>query len=151
MDLEELIKDRVFYYFSCLSKIPHGSRNTKQISDHCVDWAKQHGFEYHQDKFNNLIIIKEASKGREDDDPIILQGHLDMVCEKADGIDKDMSAEGLDLFIDGDFLKAKGTTLGGDDGIAIAMILTMVGATFRRQCFHTICLLVRPFAFASRT
>ena len=64
MDLEELIKDRVFYYFSCLSKIPHGSRNTKQISDHCVDWAKQHGFEYHQDEYNNLIIIKEASIGR---------------------------------------------------------------------------------------
>ena len=125
MDLEELIKDRVFYYFSCLSKIPHGSRNTKQISDHCVDWAKQHGFEYHQDEYNNLIIIKEASKGREDDDPIILQGHLDMVCEKADGIDKDMSLEGLDLFIDGDFLKAKGTTLGGDDGIAIAMIMAL--------------------------
>ena len=125
MDLQELIKDRVFYYFSCLAKIPHGSRNTKQISDYCATWAKQHGFEYHQDEFNNLIIIKEASTGRENDDAIILQGHLDMVCEKAEGIDKDMSVEGLDLFIDGDFLKAKGTTLGGDDGIAIAMIMAV--------------------------
>ena len=125
MDLQELIKDRVFYYFSCLAKIPHGSRNTKQISDYCATWAKQHRFEYHQDEFNNLIIIKEASTGRENDDAIILQGHLDMVCEKAEGIDKDMSVEGLDLFIDGDFLKAKGTTLGGDDGIAIAMIMAL--------------------------
>ncbi len=125
MDLQELIKDRVFYYFSCLAKIPHGSRNTKQISDYCATWAKQHGFEYHQDEFNNLIIIKEASTGRENDDVIILQGHLDMVCEKAEGIDKDMSVDGLDLFIDGDFLKAKGTTLGGDDGIAIAMIMAL--------------------------
>ncbi len=125
MDLQELIKDRVFYYFSCLAKIPHGSRNTKQISDYCATWAKQHGFEYHQDKFNNLIIIKEASPGRENDDAIILQGHMDMVCEKAEGIDKDMFVEGLDLFIDGDFLKAKGSTLGGDDGIAIAMIMAI--------------------------
>ena len=125
MDLQQLIKDRVFYHFSCLSKIPHGSRNTKQISDHCVDWAKQHGFEYHQDEYNNLIIIREASKGRESDAPIILQGHLDMVCEKAEGIKKDMAMEGLDLYIDGDFLKAKGTTLGGDDGIAVAMIMAL--------------------------
>ena len=125
MDLQQLIKDRVFYHFSCLAKIPHGSRNTKQISDYCASWAAKHKYECHQDEFNNLIIIKEASAGRENDEPIILQGHLDMVCEKAEGIDKDMSVEGLDLFIDGDSLKAKGTTLGGDDGIAIAMIMAL--------------------------
>ena len=107
MLLQELTKDRVFYYFSELAKIPHGSRNTKKISDYCVSFAKEHGLEYHQDDLNNVIIIKQASQGRENDDPIILQGHLDMVCEKAEGITKDMSVEGPDLVIDGDYLKAK--------------------------------------------
>ena len=126
MLLQELTKDRVFYYFSELAKIPHGSRNTKKISDYCVSFAKEHGLEYHQDDLNNVIIIKQASQGRENDDPIILQGHLDMVCEKAEGITKDMSVEGPDLVIDGDYLKANGTTLGGDDGIAVAMILAIL-------------------------
>ena len=126
MLLQELTKDRVFYYFSELAKIPHGSRNTKKISDYCVSFAKEHGLEYHQDDLNNVIIIKQASQGRENDDPIILQGHLDMVCEKAEGITKDMSVEGSDLVIDGDYLKANGTTLGGDDGIAVAMILAIL-------------------------
>ena len=97
MLLQELTKERVFYYFSELAKIPHGSRNTKQISDYCVRFAIDRGFEYHQDELNNVIMIKEASEGREDDEPLILQGHLDMVCEKAEGITKDMSIEGLDL------------------------------------------------------
>ena len=126
MLLQELTKDRVFYYFSELAKIPHGSRNTKKISDYCVSFAKEHGLEYYQDDLNNVIIIKQASQGRENDDPIILQGHLDMVCEKAEGITKDMSVEGPDLVIDGDYLKANGTTLGGDDGIAVAMILAIL-------------------------
>jgi dipeptidase D len=124
--LQELTKERLFYYFSELAKIPHGSRNTKQISDYCVRFAKERGLEYHQDELNNVIIIKKASKGRENDEPLILQGHLDMVCEKAEGVTKDMTAEGLDLFIDGDFLGAEGTTLGGDDGIAVAMILSIL-------------------------
>lgn len=126
MLLQELTKERVFYYFSELAKIPHGSRNTKQISDYCVNFAREKGFEYHQDELNNVIIIKEASKWRENDEPLILQGHLDMVCEKAEGITKDMSVEGLDLCIDGEYLKADGTTLGGDDGIAVAMILAIL-------------------------
>ena len=125
MLLQELIKERVFYYFSELAKIPHGSRNTKQISDYCVKFAREKGFEYHQDELNNVIIIKEASKWRENDEPLILQGHRDMVWERAEGITKDMSVEGLDLCIDGEYLKADGTTLGGDDGIAVAMILAI--------------------------
>ena len=119
MTIEELIKEREFYYFNELAKIPHGSRNTKKISDFCVNWAKEHDLEYHQDKLNNIIIIKEASKGREADEPVILQGHLDMVCEKEEGVKKDMAREGLDLYIDEDYLKARGTTLGADDGIEI--------------------------------
>lgn len=117
---------RVFHYFEKIASIPHGSRNTKQISDYCKNWAIEHSLEYYQDASNNVIIIKEASAGRENEEPIIIQGHLDMVCEKAEGVNKDMDVEGLDLIVDGDVLKANGTTLGGDDGIAVAMALAIL-------------------------
>lgn len=126
MSVFNLEPARVFHYFEEISKIPHGSGNTKLISDYCAEWAKSQGFEYHQDSSNNIIIIKEASAGRENENPIIIQGHLDMVCEKAEGVEKDMETEGLDLYVDGDLLKAKGTTLGGDDGIAVAMAMALL-------------------------
>ena len=118
--------ERVFYYFENLAMIPHGSRDTKAISDYCVGFAVEHDFEYYQDGDNNVIIIKEASKGREEENPIIIQGHLDMVCEKAPDCTKDMAKEGLDLFVDGDMVGAYKTTLGGDDGIAVAMALAIL-------------------------
>ena len=118
--------ENVFYFFEELSKIPHGSGNTKAISDYCVNFAKERGLECHQDDVNNIIIIKEATKGYEKSEPIIIQGHLDMVCEKEVDCTKDMDNEGLDLYVDGDFLKAKGTTLGGDDGIAVAYGLALL-------------------------
>lgn len=124
--LEGLNPERVFYYFEELSKIPHGSTNTKTISDYCVAYAKEHGFEYYQDASNNVIIIKEAKKGEENREPIIIQGHLDMVCEQAPDCTKDMEKEGLDLFVEGDLIGAKGTTLGGDDGIAVAYALAIL-------------------------
>lgn len=123
---EQLEPARVFYYFEEIASIPHGSRNTKQISDYCVDFAKAHNLEYYQDDYNNVIIIREASNGYEAKDPIIIQGHLDMVCEKEPGCTKDMNTEGLDLYIDGEVLRAKGTTLGGDDGIAVAIALAIL-------------------------
>lgn len=116
----------VFYFFEELCKIPHGSGNTKAISDYCVNFAKERGLEYHQDDLNNVIIIKEATKGYENSEPIIIQGHLDMVCEKEVDCDKDMDTEGIDIYVDGDLLKAKGTTLGGDDGIAVAYGLALL-------------------------
>ncbi|MBE5900690.1 MAG: aminoacyl-histidine dipeptidase [Lachnospiraceae bacterium] len=118
--------ENVFYYFEELSKIPRGSGNTKAVSDYCVAFAKEHNLECHQDAVNNIIIIKEATKGYENSEPIIIQGHLDMVCEKEVDCTKDMDKEGLDLYVDGDFLKAKGTTLGGDDGIAVAYGLALL-------------------------
>lgn len=124
--LENLQPSRVFYYFEELCKIPHGSRNTKQISDFCVAFAKEHALEYRQDADNNVIIIKEASAGYENAEPVIIQGHLDMVCEKTADCPKDMEKEGLDLYIEGDLLRAKETTLGGDDGIAVAMALAIL-------------------------
>ncbi|MBQ1870646.1 MAG: beta-Ala-His dipeptidase, partial [Lachnospiraceae bacterium] len=118
--------DEVFYYFEELCKIPHGSGNTKAVSDYCVNFAKAHNLEYHQDEINNVIIIKEATPGYEKAEPIIIQGHLDMVCEKEEDCNIDFEKDGLDLYVDGDLLKARGTTLGGDDGIAIAFGLALL-------------------------
>lgn len=120
-EITNLEPKRVFYYFNEISKIPHGSGNTKEISDYLVDFAKSHNLTYRQDNLNNVIIWKEG-KGK----PVIIQGHMDMVCEKEPGCKKDMDKEGLELIIDGDFLTAKGTTLGGDDGIAIAIALAIL-------------------------
>ena len=124
--LEHLQPERVFYYFEKMCGIPHGSGNTKQISDFCVDFAKEHGLEYYQDADNNVIIIKEATAGYENSKPVILQGHLDMVCEKTADCSKDMATEGLDVYVDGDEVRAKDTTLGGDNGIAVAMALAIL-------------------------
>ena len=126
--LEQLEPQSVFHFFEQMCAIPHGSGNTKAISDWCAAFAQERGLEYHQDADNNIIIIKEATPGYEQAEPIILQGHLDMVCEKELGCTKDMETEGLDLMIDGDWVRAKGTTLGGDDGIAVAMALAVLDA-----------------------
>lgn len=124
--LDHLEPKGVFRYFEELCAIPHGSGNTKAISDWCVDFAKARGLEVYQDAMHNVIIVKEASAGYEDAEPMIIQGHLDMVCEKTSGCVKDMEQEGLDLAIEGDFIRAVDTTLGGDDGIAVAMALAIL-------------------------
>lgn len=121
-----LDSQKVFDYFEEISAIPHGSRNTKQISDYLVAFAKAHELEYYQDKANNVVMIQEATVGYEDADPIIIQGHMDMVCEKESGHEIDFEKDGLELYVDGDFLKARGTTLGGDDGIAVAYALAVL-------------------------
>ena len=119
--LDQLEPKNVFRFFEQMCAIPHGSYNTKAVSDWCVAFAKERGLEHYQDEMNNVILIKEASVGYEEAQPVILQGHLDMVCEKAPGCEKDMAREGLDLAVEGDYIYAEGTTLGGDDGIAVAM------------------------------
>lgn len=124
--LKGLEPERVFYYFERLASIPHGSGNTRQISDFCVNFATEHNLEYYRDNLNNVIIIKPATAGRDNEEPIIIQGHMDMVCEKAPGCNKDMNSEGLELFVDGDLVGARDTTLGGDDGIAVAMALAIL-------------------------
>lgn len=126
MALENLYPSRVFYYFEQLAAIPRGSGNTKEVSDYLVQFAKEHGLEWYQDESNNVIIIKEASAGYQEAPAVILQGHMDMVCEKEKGCDIDMEKEGLRLYVDGDFLRAEGTTLGGDDGIAVAYALALL-------------------------
>lgn len=124
-DLNTLKPKEVFGFFKEIADIPHGSKNTAAISDYLVGFALKRGLKYRQDELGNVIIFKDG-KG---DAPVILQGHMDMVCEKEPGCDKDMSKEGLDLYIDGEELKAKGTTLGGDDGIAVAMALALLDSS----------------------
>lgn len=121
-------REQFFSYFEELAAIPHGSGNTKAISDYCVEFAKARGLEYYQDEYNNVIIIKPASEGYESSPAVIIQGHLDMVCEKLPDTDIDMSKEGLRLAADGDFIYAEGTTLGGDDGIAVAYALAILNS-----------------------
>ncbi len=118
--------NRVFYYFQKICQIPHGSGNTKAISDFCVEFAKKHGLFYRQDKLHNVIIIRPAGKGYEDHEPYILQGHLDMVCEKDPDVTIDFEKEGLTLYEENGYLKARGTTLGADDGIAVAYGLALL-------------------------
>lgn len=124
--LTDLEPKNVFSFFEDICSIPHPSYKEEKISNYLVEFAKERGLEHYQDELHNVIIIKEASEGYEDVEPIILQGHMDMVCEKAPDCDKDMDEEGLDLLIDGDFISAKGTTLGGDDGIAVAYALAIL-------------------------
>ena len=126
LDQLNLQPAKVFHYFSEIADIPHGSRNTKAISDYLVAFAKAHELEYYQDNANNVVMIQEASAGYEQADPVIIQGHMDMVCEKENDYSIDFEEDGLDLYVDGDFLKAKGTTLGGDDGIAVAYALAIM-------------------------
>lgn len=116
----------VFRFFEELSAVPHGSGNTKAISDLCVEFAKRRGLLCYQDEHNNVVIFKEGSKGKENLEPVIIQGHLDMVCAKYPDDPIDMSVEPIKLVIDGDYLRAERTSLGGDDLIAVAMALAIL-------------------------
>jgi dipeptidase D len=120
--------ERVFYYFGEICKIPHGSGNMSQIASFCESFAKEHCLNYIRDEHDNIVIFKPASEGKEGVAPIILQGHLDMVCQKTEDSDIDFLRDGLKLYVDGDFLKAKGTTLGADNGIAVAMIMSILAS-----------------------
>lgn len=124
--LSELKPEKVFRYFEEICRIPHGSGNTKELSDWLAEFAKTRGLEYYQDELNDIIIIKEATKGYENSEPVVLQGHMDMVCDKTADCTKDMDREGLDLAVDGDVIYAVNTTLGGDDGIAVAYMLALL-------------------------
>lgn len=119
-------KNKVMKYFEIISSIPRGSGNTKAISDYCVSFAEEHGLEYYQDDYNNVIIYKPAAKNRENDKGVVIQGHLDMVTEKTPESKHSFEDEGLELVYDGDYISAKDTTLGGDDGIAIAYALAIL-------------------------
>ena len=124
--LSALEPAKVFQFFEEICSIPHGSGNVEQISNYLVDFAKERGLKYRQDEKYNVVIWKDGSKGYEDSEPVILQGHMDMVAVKTADCPKDMEKDGLDLEVNGDLISAKGTSLGGDDGIAVAYSLAIL-------------------------
>lgn len=124
--LENLEPKRVFHYFEEISNIPRPSYKEKKISDYLADFARKQKLEYYQDDLYNIIMIKEATEGYENEEPMILQGHMDMVCEKTPDCTIDFEKDPLKLRVDGDMISAEGTTLGGDDGIAVAYILAIL-------------------------
>lgn len=126
--LEGLQPASVFKYFEDICGIPHGSRDTKKISDYLVQFAKKQGLRYVQDESNNVIIWKDGTAGYEDHAPVMLQGHMDMVCEKEADCTIDFTKDGLDLRLEDGIISAKGTTLGGDDGIAVAYALAILAS-----------------------
>mgnify|MGYP001264852444 CR=1 FL=1 len=124
--LKEKDYKNIFYFFSEISSIPRGSYNNTAISNYLVDFAKDRKLAYIQDEYENVIIIKEASKGYEDAETIILQGHMDMVCEKTPDSDHDFLKDAIEIIIDGDYIRANNTTLGADNGIALAYALALL-------------------------
>ena len=126
MKFSGLEPQNVFAYFEKLCSIPHGSGNTKMISDYLVSVAQEHGLEYIQDSLNNVVIFCPGTAGYEDRAPVIIQGHMDMVCEKDENCPLDMDKDGLDVDHDETWVFAHGTTLGGDNGIAVAYGLALL-------------------------
>lgn len=123
--LENIKPERVFYYFEEISKIPRDSYKEKEISDYLVKFGKEHNLECYQDEVYNVVLRKKASAGYENAPGIILQGHMDMVCEKTEDSDHDFTKDPIDLIVDGNYLRANKTTLGADNGIAVAMMLAI--------------------------
>lgn len=120
--------ERVFYWFQEISKIPRESGNEKGISDFLVEFAKERGLENFQDEAYNVIIKKPGTTGYEKSKGVIIQGHIDMVCVKEEGSPHNFEKDPIELVVDGEFLKAKDTSLGADDGIAIAYGLAILEA-----------------------
>lgn len=124
--LQDLEPAKVFSYFEKICSIPHTSFHEKKLSDYCVNFAKEHDLYYEQDEMGNVLIVADATPGYEDVPAVMLQGHLDMVGDKTAKCTLDLEKDGLHLYIDGDYIRAKGTTLGADDGIAVAYALTIL-------------------------
>ncbi|KLI40696.1 aminoacyl-histidine dipeptidase [Brachyspira hyodysenteriae] len=125
-NFDNLDSKEVFRWFEEISKIPRRSKHEKQISDFLVKFAKDRNLEVYQNKENNVIIKKEASKGYENIPPVIIQGHMDMVCEKTSESKHDFDKDPIELIVEGDVLRANDTTLGADDGIAVAYGLALL-------------------------
>lgn len=127
--LSSLEPHKVFEYFEEICSIPHGSSNTKKISDYLVTFAREHDLRYIKDQSNNVIIFKDGTPGYEASAPVMLQGHMDMVCEKDKDCNIDFECDGLELVLKDGIISANGTTLGGDDGIAVAYALAILDSS----------------------
>lgn len=116
----------VFRFFEEISAIPRGSFHEAGIADYLVNFAAQRGLAHWRDEMNNVLIKKPATAGREGEKPLMLQGHTDMVCEKNNDVEHDFLKDPLKLWLDGKYLRARGTTLGADNGIAVAVMMAML-------------------------
>ncbi len=116
----------VFRFFEEICAIPHPSYHEEKIADYLCAFAAERGLEYYRDNLNNVLIKKPATLDMVDRAPLLFQGHTDMVCVKTADSTIDFMKDGLELYLDGDFLRAKGTTLGADDGIAVATMLALL-------------------------
>jgi len=125
-DINDIQQTEAFKYFFEICKIPHGSENTGKISEYIVNFAKEKNLRYVSDEAGNVVIFKPASKGYENASPVILQGHIDMVCVKTPESTKDLEKEAVEPFIADGFVMAKDTSLGGDDGIAVSYMLALL-------------------------
>lgn len=126
--LKGLKPEAVMTYFEALTRIPRGSGNEKAVSDYLANFAKEKGLEVIQEPCNNIIIKKPGTAGYENAKTVILQGHMDIVCVKEDGLDFDFEKDPIPLVVDGDFIRTKGTTLGADNGIAVAMTMAILAS-----------------------
>ena len=124
--LKDIKPEKVFEFFEAISAIPRGSGYNDKIKEYCIDFAEQRNLKCYSDDAGNVIIFKNASENRDSENPVIIQGHLDMVWEKDNNCNINFETDGLELAVDGDYVYAKGTTLGGDDGIAVAMCLAIL-------------------------
>lgn len=125
--IQNIQADRVFDYFEQISAIPRASFQEKAVSDFILKWAQNHEWECWQDDWNNVFIRKNASSGMEQAPVVMLQAHMDMVCQKADGISHDFTRDAIQLVWDGDFITTQGrTTLGADDGIGVALAMAVL-------------------------
>lgn len=116
----------VWSYFEEITKVPRPSKKEEKILAYLVDFATKNGLEYRRDEIGNIVIIRPASKGKESSETVILQNHVDMVCEKNSDVVKNFDTDAIDTYIDGDWMKAKGTTLGADCGIGMAMAMALL-------------------------
>lgn len=127
---EGINPEKVMYFFEEISQIPRGSGKTAKISEYCENFAKERSLKYIRDEVGNVVIFKNGSAGKENNEPVILQGHLDMVWEKTSDCPINFEVDPLSLKVDGDYISADGTTLGGDDGIAVAMCLALLDGEY---------------------
>lgn len=142
METIETLNYNFWKYFKEISNIPRKSGEEKQIANYIINFAKERKLKYYTDKFNNVIIWKEASNGYEYRGTLGLQCHTDMICEKRKNIEHDFSKDPLELIIDGDYIKAKNTTLGADNGIGVAYILAILDSqrihSPKLECIFTV-------------
>lgn len=118
----------IFQYFEKICSIPHGSGNMDALCEYCVQFAEENKLRATCDAAKNVVIYKPGTEGYENAEPVILQGHLDMVCQKTEDAAIDFKKDGIETFIEGDFIKARGTTLGADNGIAVSMIMAILAS-----------------------